>query len=159
MSTLSIRRVAFADPDVQTLVTEVQQEYVARYGGPDRAPLEAGVFDAPRGAFFVGCVAGNPVAMGGWRFREDVHPWGRLRAVEVKRMYVVPAARGHGHARAMLAHLERTALLAGADAVVLETGTAQPEAIALYTTSGYQPVDPFGYYADSPLSRCFGKPL
>jgi GNAT superfamily N-acetyltransferase len=159
MSALVIRSVAFASEDVQTLVAEVQAEYVARYGGPDRAPLEHGAFDAPLGAFFVGYVAGTPVAMGGWRIRSDVHPWGRLRAAEVKRMYVVPSARGHGHARAMLAHLERSALLAGADVMVLETGTAQPEAIALYATSGYQPVDPFGYYADSPLSRCFGKPL
>jgi len=159
MSTLAIRAVPFADADVQMLVAEVQQEYVARYGGPDRSPLEPGVFDAPLGAFFVGCVAGSPVAMGGWRIRGDVHPWGRLRAAEVKRMYVVPAARGHGHARAMLAHLERTALLAGADAIVLETGTAQPEAMALYTSSGYQSIDKFGYYADSPRSRCFGKPL
>jgi GNAT superfamily N-acetyltransferase len=159
MSPLEIRSVPFSHADVQMLVDEVQSEYVIRYGGPDRAPIETGAFDAPLGAFFVGREAGRPVAMGGWRIRDDVHPWGRLRAAEVKRMYVVPAARGHGHARSLLAHLERTALLAGADAMVLETGTAQPEAIALYTTSGYQPVEPFGYYADSPLSRCFGKPL
>jgi ribosomal protein S18 acetylase RimI-like enzyme len=159
MSALAIRPVAFAEPDVQTLVAEVQQEYVARYGGPDQAPLETGAFDAPLGAFFVGYEVGRPVAMGGWRIRGDVHPWGRLRAAEVKRMYVVPTARGRGHARAMLAHLERTALLAGADVIVLETGTAQPEAIALYTSAGYQQIENYGYYADSPLSRCFGKRL
>jgi hypothetical protein len=35
----------------------------------------------------------------------------------------------------------------------------QPEAIALYLSSGYTPVPGFGYYRDSPLSRCFGRLL
>ena len=52
-------------------------------------------------------------------------------------MYVVPAARAPGLARTMLAHLERTAAAAGAEAMILETGTAQPEAMALYESSGY----------------------
>ena len=46
----------------------------------------------------------------------------------------------------MLAHLEATAAEAGADVMVLETGLAQPEAIALYASSGYEPVEGFGYY-------------
>lgn len=74
-------------------------------------------------------------------------------------MYVVPAMRGAGLARRMLAHLESTAAAAGAEAMVLETGLRQPEAIALYESSGYTPVPGFGYYRDAPLSRCFGKLL
>ena len=35
----------------------------------------------------------------------------------------------------------------------------QPEAIALYESSGYQRIDGFGHYADSPLSRGFVKDL
>jgi ribosomal protein S18 acetylase RimI-like enzyme len=159
MSPLVIRPAGFADAAVQALVAEVQAEYVVRYGGPDDTPLEEGVFDAPRGAFFVGTVGGTPVAMGGWRLRSDVRPWGRTCAAEVKRMYVAPAARGRGHARAVLTHLEVTARAAGADVMVLETGTAQPEAIGLYTSSGYEPVESFGHYSWSPKSRCFGKPL
>ena len=46
----------------------------------------------------------------------------------------------------MLAHLETTARTAGADVIILETGTAQPEAMALYESAGYQRVEPFGYY-------------
>ena len=42
---------------------------------------------------------------------------------------------------------------------MLETGLQQPEAIALYASAGYAPIAGFGYYKDSPLSRCFGKPL
>ena len=80
-----------------------------------------------------------------------------VSAVEVKRMYVVPEQRGHGHARRMLAALEDAARAAGHDVVVLETGLRQPEAIALYESAGYEPVPGFGYYKDAPLSRCFAR--
>jgi hypothetical protein len=43
--------------------------------------------------------------------------------------------------------------------VVLETGLAQPEAIALYASAGYLPVEGFGHYRDAPLSRSFAKDL
>ena len=59
----------------------------------------------------------------------------------------------------MLRHLEETAAAAGYEALVLETGLKQPEAIALYESSGYVQVTGFGYYRDSPLSRCFARSL
>lgn len=156
---MDILRTPFDDPVVQALVQELQQEFVVRYGGPDETPVHQGAFDPPSGAFFVGRVRGAPVAMGGWRLRPDVQALGRSRAAEVKRMYVVPRAQRRGYARLMLSCLERTARDAGADVMVLETGLAQPEAIALYESSGYEPVDPFGYYRDSETARYFGKLL
>jgi GNAT superfamily N-acetyltransferase len=150
---------AFESRDTQALVAEVQAEYTLLYGAPDEAPVDKGEFDPPDGAFFLGYEGNVAVAMGGWRTRSDVHPWGAQRVAEVKRMYVAPAARRRGHARALLTHLESTARLAGVEALVLETGTAQPEAIAMYTASGYEPIESFGWYAWSPLSRCFGKRL
>ena len=74
-------------------------------------------------------------------------------------MFVVAAHRGRGHARAVLAELERSAAAAGRRRTVLETGTRQPEAIALYTSSGYVPMTSFGVYRDSPNCRCFAKAL
>jgi ribosomal protein S18 acetylase RimI-like enzyme len=59
----------------------------------------------------------------------------------------------------MLAHLEATAAAAGAEAIVLETGIRQPEAIALYESSGYTPIPLFGFYRDSPQCRCFARSL
>src|SRR5215213_9043401 len=90
---LTIRPAGFTDRDTQRLVAEVQAEYVRRYGGPDETPLEDGVFDPPRGAFFLGYLGEVPVAMGGWRLRDDVHPGGSRQAAEVKRMYVATAGR------------------------------------------------------------------
>jgi hypothetical protein len=43
--------------------------------------------------------------------------------------------------------------------MILETGLRQPEAIELYSSSGYQAIPGFGFYRDAPLSRCFAKPL
>ena len=154
-----LEQVPITHPDSLRLIDEVQAEYHRRYGGPDRTPLEPAYFEAPEGAFFVGYLDDVPVVMGGWRFRPDVPRLESQRAAEVKRMYVAPAARRTGLARLMLAQLEATARLAGADVMVLETGTAQPEAIALYTSAGYERVESFGYYKDEPLNRCFARRL
>lgn len=156
---IRITPASFTDTDTQRLVEEVQAEYVVLYGGPDVSPIEAGMFDPPRGAFFLARVDELPVAMGGWRLRSDVLPYGGTLSAEVKRMYVAPGARRRGLARAVLGHLEATARAAGADAMVLETGTEQPGAIRLYLDSGYEGIESFGYYSWSPKSRCFGKRL
>ena len=74
-------------------------------------------------------------------------------------VHVVPDARRRGHGSAMLAHLEATAAAEGVEALVLETGIKQPEAIELYLSSGYEPVPGFGHYRDSGLSRCFARRL
>lgn len=156
---MEIRRVAFTHPDATALVEEVQAEYTARYGSPDDTPIVPSVFAPPRGAFFVGYLDEVPAAMGGWRFRDDVRPFGRSAVTEIKRMYVAPGARRRGLARLLLGHLEETAREAGAEAMVLETGIEQPEALALYDACGYVPVEPFGHYAWSPKSRHLGRLL
>lgn len=160
---LRLAQVGYGHCDATRLIAQVQQEYVVRYGGPDESPVEPVLFEPPSGSFFVGYVdhgAGEveAVATGAWR-RTDVSALGTRRTAEIKRMYVVPTARGAGHARTMLTHLELSASAAGVGALLLETGTRQPEAIALYQSSGYIRVPGFGHYRDAPLSRCFGKRL
>jgi hypothetical protein len=59
----------------------------------------------------------------------------------------------------VLAELERLAAAAGRRRTVLETGTRQPEAMALYTSAGYTTTEPFGVYRDAPGCRCFAKHL
>ncbi len=154
-----IERCSITDADAARLVEEVQTEYVARYGSRDATPLRHDYFQPPWGAFFVGRYAGEAVATGAWRRREDVEALGSTATAEIKRMYVAPSSRGIGLARAMLAHLEITAYQAGAEVMILETGTAQPEALALYASTGYEPIPGFGYYRDSPLNRCLARAL
>ncbi|CUR57524.1 GCN5-related N-acetyltransferase [metagenome] len=157
-SALHVERLPITHPDAQLLVEAVQEEYVARYGGRDESPIDPRDFEDPLGRFFVGYLDGAPVATGAWR-RSSVRALGAEVTAEVKRMYVVPAAQRRGLARQMLAHLEATAAGAGIEALVLETGIAQPEAIALYESAGYVPIPGFGHYRDSDLSRCFGRVL
>jgi len=157
---LELRPTAFDHPDAVRLIAELQQVYRERYGGEDATEVDPREFDPPGGFFVVGYADGEPVACGGWRERRG----GQAAALrdgdaEVKRMYVAAAHRGKGYARAVLAELERAARAAGLQRIVLETGTEQPEAIALYTSSGYEPMPAFGAYADSPTSRYFAKPL
>ena len=156
-----LRQVDYHAADAQLLIDEVQQEYVRRYGGPDGTPVRSDEFAPPNGYFIVLYDAGRPVAMGGWRFSEEarVALGDPGRVVELKRMYVIPAARGFGHARTVLAHLEHTAAQAGAGRIVLETGAMQPEAVGLYRSAGYQPIPAFGHYADSVHSIHLGKRL
>lgn len=156
-SGLVVRVVRYDDPDAVKLIAEVQQEYVVRYGGEDSTPVSPAEFAPPLGLFLVGYCDGVPVACGGWRAHDATDAGFADGDVEVKRMYVAPVARGRGFARGILAELERTAVDAGRRRVVLETGTKQPEAIALYLSAGYQEVSKFGIYRCEPSSRCFGK--
>ncbi|QYJ03872.1 GNAT family N-acetyltransferase [Nocardioides panacisoli] len=155
---LRIERVGYDHPDAAALIEQVQGEYVARYGSRDDSPIDPLMFVAPEGTFLVGYVGAEPVASGAWR-RSPVRALGGTSAAEIKRMYVAAHHRGAGHARALLAELERTAAEAGYDLLVLETGTRQPEAIELYRSAGYEAIPGFGHYKAEPLSRCFGKLL
>ncbi|TWE23311.1 acetyltransferase (GNAT) family protein [Prauserella muralis] len=150
---------AFDHPDAVKLIDLVQQEYVTRYGEPDVTPVDPADFAPPRGLFVVGYLDGVPVACGGWRAHDGPAPEFRHGDAELKRMFVVPDARGKGFARALLAELERTAALAGRTRAVLETGTEQPEAIALYRSAGYTDIPKFGVYKHTPESICLAKEL
>ncbi|MBL1082050.1 GNAT family N-acetyltransferase [Streptomyces actinomycinicus] len=156
-----IRRVRFDHPDAVKLNDEVQAEYHLRYGdGGDATALEPTDFDSPRGVYLIAYDEHDrPVATGGWR-SQDRNDEGNLDGdAELKRMFVVEAMRGRGLARRILTALEEDARSAGRLRMVLETGTKQPEAIALYTSSGYAPCVKFGYYRHYEDSRCFAKQL
>ena len=148
--TIEMEPARLDDPRSLELIELVQGEYVVRYGGRDDAPIDVAEFLPPKGLFLLATVDGVLAGCGGWRDLGD----GRA---EVKRMFTVAGFRNRGVARAVLAELERTAAAAGVEEIVLETGTVQPEAIALYASSGYEPIDGFGYYAGRPLSLAFVK--
>ena len=78
---------------------------------------------------------------------------------ELKRMYVSPRARGQGVAKKLLARLESEAIGAGCQWLNLETGPYQPEALALYASTGYARRGPFGDYKSDPLSVFMQKHL
>ncbi|WP_269454328.1 GNAT family N-acetyltransferase [Microbacterium laevaniformans] len=70
-----------------------------------------------------------------------------------------PSVRGSGVASAVLRKLEEHARPLGARRLVLETGTAQPDAIRFYQREGYAPIPLFGSYAGSDVLVRFGRDL
>jgi ribosomal protein S18 acetylase RimI-like enzyme len=62
---------------------------------------------------------------------------------EIKRVFVRPAQRGRGTARAMLAQLIAHARRADYREARLETLPAMREAISLYTSLGFVPIAPY----------------
>ncbi|MGW0814173.1 GNAT family N-acetyltransferase [Streptomyces viridiviolaceus] len=158
---MKIRRVRFDHPDAVKLNDEVQAEYQVRYGdGGDATHLEPSHFAPPMGLYLLAYdEAGVPVASGGWRTQEANDENYRDGDAELKRMFVIEQMRGRGLARRILAALEEDARAAGRLRMVLETGTKQPEAVALYVSSGYEPCEKFGYYRFHDDSLCYAKAL
>ncbi|MFB7172555.1 GNAT family N-acetyltransferase [Streptomyces sp. NPDC056254] len=158
---IDLRTVPYDHPDAVKLNDQVQLEYQVRYQGEgDATHLDPAMFAPPRGLYIVAYdTSGAPVATGGWRSQEQNDEGYSDGDAELKRMYVVPEARGLGLARRILATLEEDARAAGRLRMVLETGDRQPEAIALYLSAGYTPSPKFGFYRFYDSSRCMAKPL
>jgi len=158
---MNIRPVPFDHPDAVKLNDEVQQEYAERYGdGGDMTPLAPAMFSPPHGLYLIAYDdRDRPLATGGWRTQDENDEGYANGDAELKRMFVIREARGQGLARRILAALEADARTANRTRMVLETGTAQPEAMALYESSGYARIESFGHYRDAPQNRCYGRDL
>ncbi len=163
---LTVEREPFDSLIAQALVADLMADLDERYAAdgtvdgdsPEVVDLHAVRADqvtAPRGAFVVARLGGEPVGCGAVR---PLHG-GPPGVAEVKRMYTVPAARGRGVSRAILVCLEAEAVGLGYRRVQLETGLRQPEAIRLYETAGYHRIPSFGQYQGDELSVCFAKDL
>jgi GNAT superfamily N-acetyltransferase len=144
----------FDSGDVQALCLAQQTEMHGLYGEADIGPTrEAPMFVPPDGVFLVvRDDDGRAVACGG------IARFDRTRG-EVKRMYVVPEARGRGLGRRLLDDLEAQARALGYRSVVLETGDRQEAALALYRRSGYVRRPCWPPYDSRALSFCFEKPI
>src|SRR6478609_8144991 len=141
--------------DGERLIQAMAAEIASIYDGldnsapgmPTAGPAELG---PPGGGFWVGYEDGAPLCCGGIKRLPD-EP---ARACEIKRMYVVPEARGRGVARRLLAHLEQAARDLGYTVVRLDTGSRQPAAQHIYTSAGYVQI---GNFNDHPVATYFGE--
>jgi GNAT superfamily N-acetyltransferase len=145
--------VDWDDPDATRLRDAQQVELRELYGDDD---IGHGMTGESIVAMVLVRVDGVPAACGALRDVSD--PMG-AGVGELKRMYVLPAYRGRGLSRIVVADLEERARALGFGRLILETGVLQPEAIGLYLTSGYYPIENFGEYAAEAESRCFAKDL
>ncbi|HEX2894928.1 MAG TPA: GNAT family N-acetyltransferase [Marmoricola sp.] len=113
-------------------------------GMPTAGPDDLG---PPGGAFLVGYAGDAPVCCGGVKRLPD-------GACELKRMYVVPAARRQGIARALLHALEETARELGFRTARMDTGPRQQHALAFYESEGYRPI---GNFNANPAASWWGE--
>ena len=135
------------------LLAQADREFLARYPelkGQRRDPLLPGIrfFLACRGTVAAGCCA----------LQEGGVPSAR-RSYELKRMFVLPEARGTGAADALMISIETVALTVGAQLLCLETGLRQPEAIHVAHRHGYTHIAPYPPYLEDPFAQCFAKNL
>lgn len=151
--TLAFRPCPFDREPAASLVAAMRAEMAALYDGLniDNANMpKAGADELgpPGGIFVVGYDQDErPVCCGGIKRLPD-------GTCELKRMYVVPAARGRGVARALLEALEEKARALGYRVARLDTGPRQPRAERIYRTAGYRPIDNFN---DNPVANFFGE--
>lgn len=82
-----------------------------------------------------------------------------LDGLELKRMYLVPTARGTGAASRLLAAAEELARSVGAPRIYLETGDLLTAAIKFYERSGFRPIPLYPPYTESTRSITYAKVL
>ncbi len=150
----TIAAVSYTSPAARELTQALHSEQVATYGrADDPEAIDATEFDPPNGTFFLALRADRTaLACGGWR---TVSPG----TAEIKRMYVAPAARGHGLGRQVLQALEDDARRHGMSEVILETGVNNLAALALYARCGYARVPSYVPGRDLQINRALGKSL
>ena len=124
------------DPLAEPLLAELAVEYASRYGATEEAVSKwlrgypTDEFAPPGGGLLIGLLGGQPVTGGAFcRFDTET--------AELKRIWTDSRHRRRGHAKALLIELEAEIVARGYRRVYLTTGDRQPEAEALYLSSGY----------------------
>ena len=102
----------------------------------------ATAYAEPRGCFVLAGPDEAPLACGAVQFLDPDR-------AEIKRMWVSPAARGQGLARALLGHLEGLIVATGRTKSLLDTNSSLTSAVSLYESSGYRPVPDYNGNADA----------
>lgn len=133
---------------IAAMVAEIAELYGGRLDGDPRSPsARPADLGPPGGTCLVGYDGARPVCVGGVKRLDD-------RTAEIKRMYVVPEARGRGVARALLGALEDAARRLGYSRVRLDTGPDQPHARALYESAGFAAISD---YNGNPYAAFWGE--
>ncbi|TDO07875.1 acetyltransferase (GNAT) family protein [Mycobacterium sp. BK086] len=140
MTGLRFVPVGTGDELAQPLLAELAIEYATRYEAPEAAVATwlrnhpAGTFSPPDGGMLIGVIGDRPVTGGAFcRFDDDT--------AELKRIWTDSGSRRRGYATKLLAALEAEIAERGYRRVYLTTGNRQPEAEALYDSTGYTRLD------------------
>ena len=151
---LVIERTDLLSPLARELILELNADIEARYEEEDTGffQLDPEEVRPESGGYFVAWLDGKAAGCGACR----TLPTGEI---EFKRMYTRPEFRGYGIGKAMVSHLIGITRDLGIRRIVLETGPAQPEAIAVYKQAGFTDIPLFGQYLGSKTSLCLALNL
>ena len=138
-------------PEVLALLAASDAYHAALYPAESNHLVEVSTLQGPETSFYVARVDGQVRGIGAVLRQEGYG--------EIKRMFVDPGARGLKLGSRLLAALEADARAVGVRCLRLETGTKQPEAIALYRRAGFREIGPFGSYLPDPNSLFMEKML
>jgi putative acetyltransferase len=138
-------------PDVVALIRDLDAYQSALYPPESNHFLDIDALAADDVRFVVARRDGIAIGCGALRVRDGYG--------ELKRMYVHPRERGSGVGVRILATLESIARREHLPVLRLETGIAQPEALALYKAAGFSNCAPFGEYQPDVLSHFMQKRL
>jgi putative acetyltransferase len=139
-------------PQVEALIRELDAYQMALYPAESNHLLDLDSLCRDDIRFFVARIGDDVVGCGALRIDQEGYG-------EVKRMYVLPRARGKQLGKRILLRLEEQARDERCGCLRLETGIHQPEAIGLYRAAGFIDRGPFGDYRPDPLSVFMEKPL
>lgn len=164
MQSLEIAPEALTSSVAAALIAALNMELSAIYPEPGATHFSLDPKEVAPGAgvFVVARWNGRAVGCGALRSIRDPALVRELGAQvgELKRMYVAPEVRGLGIGRALLERLEAEGRTLGLTRLVLETGTRQLEALALYRRAGFSAIPAYGEYAaSSTTSVCLAKAL
>jgi putative acetyltransferase len=146
-------------PGIRALLGQLDAYLASLYAPEDNHILDERALLAPGVTFLAARDGGDFVGCGAFRHQPSEPETGHVDYVEIKRMFVLPHARGRGIAVRLLAELEREARAQGRVQALLETGHDQYAALRLYERCGYRRRGPFAGYPDNGLSVFMGKHL
>ena len=130
---------------LQRYFDELDERFDTGFDAGDSITADADSYRPPNGAFVLGRHGDEAMACGAvHRFAPDV--------AEIKRMWVSSDWRRVGLGRRVLEHLEHEGRSLGCTTVRLDTNSVLTEAIAMYRSAGYQPIE---RYNDNPFARCW----
>jgi putative acetyltransferase len=159
MSKLQIRVESPDHPGVAGLLADLDAYLAGLYAPEDNHILDVQALRAPDVTMLAAWVDGEPVGCGAVRRMPAEAETDGAPYAEIKRMFVVPSARGQGVAGRVLARLESIVAAEGFARSLLETGRDQLVALRVYERCGYVRRGPFGGYPDNGLSLFYEKRL
>ncbi|WP_339779751.1 GNAT family N-acetyltransferase [uncultured Thalassospira sp.] len=155
-------------PDIAALFKQADVRSASLYGDHERSGVSAAQLIAQDVRFFVARpeISGQAVGCGGYVPMPEITDGVFIASspvtkpgicLEIKRLFVDPAARRQGIAQKIMRYIEQDARERGYVGIYLETGIKSDAAILLYQALGFARCLPFGPYQNDVQSVFMAK--